>query len=67
MKELTIEQLERLQGGDTKACIFSAIGLGVSIIGGIFSFATLNPFGVAASVVGIYAGGASTIISCGLA
>ena len=63
MEKLNFDQMEQVNGGDG-ACAAAVAGVVVSAIGGLISMATLQPWGIALGVAGIYAGAGGIYMSC---
>ena len=65
MKELSFEKMQKIFGGDWE-CTAAVVGLGASALGAGLSMATLQPWGVALGVIGIYSGLPAMLYSCDL-
>ena len=66
MRKMTQQEMEMIIGGLSFLCKLSIASCGLSILGAAFSLATLNPWGTAISVGGIYTSCPAMIATCGL-
>ena len=64
MKALDVCQMESVNGGSWE-CAMSVVSCGASIIGAGLSLVSLQGWGVALGVVGIYTGCPLALIECG--
>ena len=66
MRKMTQQETEMIIGGISFLCGLSIASCGLSVLGALASFATLNPLGTAISVGGIYTSCPAMLVACDL-